>query len=837
MPLVDSKTAALWLHDNITPLRFAVIYVAFMVVLLGATLPTITVVKQNSRQNHRDQAKTIATSMAGHFDQTISKMFAAMEILNGFVASAAPLQAPDYFQSNATERAEVALRTATPGALSFEAFLRVYTLAAKKVDGFSNAYVRPGLINVFSTTATGINVSGIDLLFHGPEQAETEFNYMVNTTKQVIRGPLPPTADNVISLVIRSPVFTQYNHLSTNPADVDVRTGRHVNWPFLWGSVTITMDVSAFTRSRGLKATVPDDYDYMFESFPNNDRILPTQYIIVANTTPTQAYSDAVASCAETSQFTNFCFRLKPRNGWHGGDLAVSLATTALLEIFIPLIVLGLAYGAARLLLGPRPDALIDAPRRIPFHAVCIDMAGANKMWGEVPFVMSEVTRIFTAHLQLEATKHRVHIATRLGNTVVVISAHRSRVINFTQAMNAWAVSYEWPAHVLMHARNRAIVFTSMMHTCEHATLWVDPSKTQCEAGGPDIQLLLLLRSAAVPGYVMCTHTFLGIHDMNDQMDRAASSKDSTQISTVRSVLDIVSALHEVREIGTCTLPMPNVNVTPVRGFLMASAATGGQKLSVVVDKFPRWVWDEWMNPRALMAAAASITQQQQQRPQQQTAPATHLNLQFSPLGESTSVGIESQTHRREHRNPLSATAHIPIQDSNINSDDDLPHSIDPSVIRSHAGDYATMASLSRSKTASIASSLRNLTDRHVDNGEADFDLPGSAVDLGDARRLASLLTAVAVSACARSSGGSQRAGPELFGREITTLRQLTSLATYYFVAYRVVLSPVEGPARDAMARTIAKAAGVPVDQFNAALAARCVRCTQEYLNFQHPHG
>jgi hypothetical protein len=800
------KAFAAGFHEYVTPLRCALVYATITVICLGVTLPIIAVVKHNQKQNHQDVATNISVNMASYVDAQVERMFAAIDLFIGFVASGAPLLAPNYTEQNASERVREALTVGTTGSLSYESFLRLHQMASRIFDGFSTAIVRPGLVNVYSQT--GFNESGQDLFYNGPDEADREYTYMVSTRKHVVRGPLPPSqvvgATSTINLVIRSPIFTQYNNLSTDVSAIDPNTHRHPNWNYLWGGVSVVMDVDKLGDNPVFAELAGPDYHYLFESLPNTDRFLPTEYIVVANTTPQQNYRHAVVACAETPNFTNLCFRVMPRNGWNGDDMPSSLATAALLDVFIPLIIIGIIIIAARVMLGPRPDPLQDAPRKVPFHAVCVDMAGANKMWGEVPFVMSEVTRVFTDRLEALASDHRVHIGLRMGNTVILISAHRTRIINFTQALSSWAATQQWPLHVLIHCPFTTITFTFVLHTCEQATLWVDPARTQCEAGGPDIQLLLLLRAAAVPGHVLCTGPFLGIHENHEQQrpgDRA-SGHSSTAPSTEHSNVATVRLLQEVRELGVCYAPCAGRSTASVRGFVMPSAATEQKRLALVVDAFPRWVWQEWRAPHELVPQRAGD-------------------------GPSSSGG-DARVSGSSNENPLSAAPlprALPVEDATVDRTVDRTFDRGSAASRGSGGIHTASGTMSRSKTTSIATSKRDLTDAHSENSEAALELPGSAVDLHDARRIASVIAPFVMGKVERNRN------VDAMATAVDRLRQLTSLATFFLVAYRVVLSPIEPKVQDAIILQIAAATGIPAEHFHYNLAARCARLCQQYVH------
>jgi hypothetical protein len=57
----------------------------------------------------------------------IVRMYSALKLLEGFAASGAPLQVPDYARDDSRRRAEVSTRTGTPNALSLDGYNRLLT--------------------------------------------------------------------------------------------------------------------------------------------------------------------------------------------------------------------------------------------------------------------------------------------------------------------------------------------------------------------------------------------------------------------------------------------------------------------------------------------------------------------------------------------------------------------------------------------------------------------------------------------------------------------------------------------------------------------------------------
>jgi hypothetical protein len=807
MPRTRHTYSAIF-HEHVTLWRCVAVYASIVILLLGVTLPTIAVVKANQLSNHKDRAGLIVSNMSALVDDQITNLFAVVALFQGFAASAAPLQIPNYQTQDAATRANITLQTGTPDALSYEGFFRLYELAATRVIGFSSALVRPGLVNVF--TPEGMNLTGTDLLTNGVAGSDREILRMVNTTGNVIRGPLAPNASGAINLLIRTPVFSNMSALITNDTNaIDPTTGQHPNWKYFWGGITVIIDMAVFAVSPNLTRIPGEDFDFMFESLPNSTRLIDTPYLVLSSSAdPSRFQKDYISNCASTDRFQTLCFRIIPSSGkWRGDDIGTSLATAALLDIFMPLIALVAVVGLARLAVGPRPNPLQFAPRKAPFHAVCIDMVAANKMWAEVPFVMSEITAVFTRRLEQLAEEHCVHVALRLGNTVVVVSSRRSRIVDFTMAMATWAATHPWPAHVLLHCPYSTVVFTYMLHTCELATLWVDASGSECEAGGPDVQLLLLLRAAAVPGQVLCTGHFLGMREREvrpapDVMSGARSSVESSEHITV----EVSAAMRATRELGVCEVPLGLHGKILVRGFLMPSIFTANRSLPVVLESFPRWVWEEWRNPQASVSRSASNDNPPDPQPSD---------------------------------NPLIGNVHSPDDDGEEEEDSCRSQSRMPKDTHTLSRSNTN----SRSKTASIATSRRDLSDLHQDNGEASEELPGSAVDLLEAVRLADLIVPLvlgrnmALHASRSETDTSSRSSSNISGptrkQQVRRLQALLSLATYYLIAFRVVLAPLDAESRQVVVSMVSQATGIGAEHyFHVALAARCTRVTQQYADW-----
>jgi hypothetical protein len=780
--MVRSAANALAFYEYVTPRTFILAYLGIAIFLLGVTLPILGVSKWNALSQHHELAHQVAASLSGQVDAQIVQLYSAAKLLEGFAASAAPLQVPDYLHDSVATRIAVATRPGTAGALTRTAYSRILAKVSTMFNGFVNALVQPGVINVYapngSTTANG------DWLNY-TAAIRTEYFYMVNTTKDSIYGPQFGPLYNQVVTAVRIPVWSTQHNLSKNPYDFDSQTGWHVNWRNLWGGITVVLGLETMARDSNLDAIVGVDFDYLFEARPRSTIILPTtQYMIIRNTTHSSQFSSTIDDCANTPNFQNLCFRIRPKSGkWDGSDSAATLATAALLEIFVPFILLVALVALGRLILGPRPTPLIDAPLRTPFYAVCVDMVGAIKMWAEVPFIMNEITTVFSQQLDALAHEHRVFVALRLGNTVIVTSQQRSRVMRFSQAMNHWALSYKWPAHIVVHLPGGIVSFSFVLHMVANVVIRVDPATHSYEATGRDMQLLLLLRSAAVPNHVVCTAQYLGIEEaprivirasMLDGIPEGDKVPHSNAKTSDRTSVEVTDLLKLVREIGTCEVPIEEGTVLKIRGFLVPSAGTGRRKLHEVMDSFPDWIWSEWRS-------------------------AGH-----GDDGQSSDAGGERQ-------NPFH-------------------HSFEGSTSTSVT---RTNNNFKNSCTASIASSVRAVTRAHMLNLESAPGVPGSAIDYGEIRQLA-IVVADTVTFAQRRNTFVQVKGRSVAQRDnlghVKRMRELLSLASYFLVAFRTAFAPIEPESQKLVITKISTAMGLPVENYAFHLAARCARASQQYL-------
>jgi hypothetical protein len=774
---------AITFYEYVTPKSFAITYFALVVLLLGTTLPILGVKTWNARSAHLEDAREVAARMSGYVETQLVQMYAAVKLLEGFAASGAPLQVPDYARDDSRRRAEVSTRTGTPNALSLDGYNRLLDQVTSSYKGFLNALVQPGLINVYAPN--GNPTANGDWLNYTLE-VRTEYFYMVNYSVASIHGPTFSALYQESVVAIRAPIWSTMANLSSNRAAFDNATGWHVNWRNLWGAVTVVMGLQSMAEQSDFAGRVGPAYDYLFEAFPRTTLIFPpSQYFaLVSSTDPTAFNKNSVSDCVGMVGYQNLCFRIRPVSGdWNGHDLTTQLVTAALLEIFVPFILLVALVALGRLILGPRPTPLIDAPLRTPFYAVCVDMVGAIKMWAEVPFIMNEITTVFSQQLDALAHEHRVFVAMRLGNTVIVTSQQRSRVMRFSQAMNHWALSYKWPAHIVVHLPSGIVSFSFVLHMVANVAIRVDPATHSYEATGRDMQLLLLLRSAAVPNHVVCTAQYLGIEEaprivirasMLDGIPEGDKVPHSNAKTSDRTSVEVTDLLKLVREIGTCEVPIEEGTVLKIRGFLVPSAGTGRRKLHEVMDSFPDWIWSEWRS-------------------------AGH-----GDDGQSSDAGGERQ-------NPFH-------------------HSFEGSTSTSVT---RTNNNFKNSCTASIASSVRAVTRAHMLNLESAPGVPGSAIDYGEIRQLA-IVVADTVTFAQRHTTFVQVNGRSVAQRDnlghVKRMRELLSLASYFLVAFRTAFAPIEPESQKLVITKISTAMGLPVENYAFHLAARCARASQQYL-------
>jgi hypothetical protein len=765
---------------------------------LGVSLPTIAANRSNLRRDHITQAQAVADSVIRYVDSEITKMLGAVDLLHGFAASAAPLQIPDYFADNASRRVATTLRSGTPGALSEPGFLRVRNHVSKSFVGFRSAVVQPGIVNVFSVT--GKNFSGSDQLNNGPPGAGDEYFFMVQTTRDVVRGPLPGVP-GVINLIVRSPIFSDPRALIRNNATVrDPITGHHPNWKYLWGTATLAMDVVDLSRDNNtLAELVGLDFHYLFEALPSDARFLPTNYMVIANSTDPILFDHTVRDCSEIPEFQVLCVRIMPRNlRWAGDDVnrAIAAATIGGVLGSIAFVVIGLII--LRILIGPKRNPIQHAPLKLPFYGMCVDMVSAHELWGEVPFVMAEVTSTFDRQLEMLADQHQVYIATRLGNTALVVATTRERILKFSRAMLAWSLKANWPAAVTSHCSSTDLQFSFILHACKDAQIQMDAAATQVDVSGHDIQTLLLLRVAGLPGHLLCTSEF-----MERDPHKSSSIKEHGVISFNSASISVDAQTHGLgpsHNLGDCFVPLMNDDgnhtIRRVHGRLLASASTEGRSLTAIVDALPDWVWGEW-------------------RPSEEYA---EERCSSNPLRapESDAGGERLQHSRRDDASEHS----LQSEDENTTA-------------RAAESMLSTMAL--RSRTVSVGVATRAVTRSHMANGEADVMLSGSAVSVDDIRVLAQLLIPFIASARMLETSSDFSASSDMLKGLELHLRFALSMASYFLVAYRTLLAPINADSQAAIMTRVCSAFGIPnSDGFMYALAARCARVCHEQHGREH---
>jgi hypothetical protein len=787
-----------WYHEEVRFLRVIVSYLVIVILALGITLPPLAVVRHNSRQNHRDAAQLAAANLCGFVEGQVGQMYGALDQFRGFAASGAPLRVPRYFVDSVSTRVQIAMSTGTPGALNEDGYYRILGRLNSTVYGYQNALVQPGVVNLFAPdTSTTKNRDWLNF----SAQVTAEYFYIVTTTNELIYGPSLGSQGNTFTVAIRAGVFSDLSRLVRGQPDlVDATTGQHPNWKYLWGGIVVVVNLfgMAAESSDVLAGLATPGFHYLFESRPRHTEIgNTTNFTILGNTTEPVFFDehDAVAACVDRAKFDFLCFRVIPRSAvWDGDDLSSALIVASILCVVVPLLATALVLSILRLVLGPKRDPLRNAPLRTPFHAVCIDMTAAHRMWAEVPFVMNDVTTIFTMQLERTAKDHEVFIAARLGNTVIVASAHRHRIVNFTRAMCAWSQSYRWPPHIAMHCPQHSVAFSYVIHTCEDALVRLEPSGPTSftyDVTGPDIQVLLFLRIAAIPGHIICTGHFLEVQSRDianaegplrpSEMNPLGPA--AVALSEVVSV-DVQVIKREARPLGVCELPLPGDHgrrTFLVQGFLLESAATRGRALHELMDSFPDWVWAEW-KARA--------------------------------HDDDRAVGIPSDDANSFVETPqfddwLQSSGHRQNRDG--------------SVAGSEAG-----RGRNSSLTASIVATNRFVTTAHINNTMAAEMLPGSAVDLWESQRLARAVFPLLTGA---RQGTALNNVIDTQLNVIQRLRQYTSLASYFLMAYRVVFGPIDHDSRQSITAKICGSLGISSTDDDIALAARCARVCQVYLD------
>jgi hypothetical protein len=751
-------------YEWVTPKSIVAMYFALVIFLLGVTLPIVGVTKSNAKASHRDAARVVAEQLSSMVETELSQMYAAAKLVHGFAAAAANLTAPDYAHDTAAQRRAIAMQSARNGILDEEAWYRLVGTVQVMYKGMRNVLLQPGVVNVFTTR--GSTTQNRDWL-NNSKDITAEYFYMVSTLDDSIYGPIQ-SADHHAIIAVRQSIWNTTKFLSKDRNNFDPVTGWHVNWRWLWGALSVVMDLNVVAEQSEFCEVIGDNFDFLFEALPHlTSASLNTVYQIIA-TSPTASVGDfdgsddAVVDCVDRPGYENLCFRVIPRTRkWAGDDIATALLTATLAEVFAPLAFFAIILALARIVLGPRPNQFLYAPMKTPFYACCVDMVSAIRFWSEVPFIMHEVTMTFTKQLELTAKEHRVFIAMRLGNTAIVVSTRRSRVMHFAQAMNQWSSDYEWPGHVAVHCPNNTIAFSYMLHAVHDADILCDVRGGYCEISGPDLKLLLLLRAAAIPNQIVCTGQYAGV---------GPSAADDTRSATAASE-QCAPWLEHTRELGVCELPVERAEGqrTTIRGFLVPSCGTGQVSLHEVMDNFPEWVWGEWRSSRG-------------QKQEEEDAHANPFTDPASWNGAMSFLGGGGGGGNGGRAASISAVVRAP--------------------------------------------SLPMVQASHMQMAAAP-ELPGCAVDFIEARQVA-----YAVASLYSTSGRLTGSGdtPESEGMAIQKLRELTGMASFFLLAYRIVLSPVEPNAQKYIIMKLATAHGIGPDNYAIALAARCTRVIHQYL-------
>jgi hypothetical protein len=532
-------------YENATPARIAVIYLLIVAVALTISLPIIGTVKADAKQADEDRTALLLETLTNYVDRQIALMRAAHGLFVGFVASGAPLQIPDYATMTKEERVNVTLTTGTPGAMSIESYFRLRSRLERRFFGFWDVLVQPAGVSVFRDT--GFDRDGIDYLTERTSEVDAEYEYMIDTAQPTIRGPRNQTErgdrDGRRYMSYRTPIYdipiAQLPQTNSTPIPQGNATTTSAPdlgpyWKHFWGSITIRWDLDDFVATSDMKSLIPPDMYVLFESIPwIEDRYEPTRYyLLFTNVAPEDFVGDSVTACCTTDGYENLCFRARPAGGWAGEDRGVAIATACILCIVIPLFAVGVVASVTRLIIGPEPSPLRYAPVRAPFHAVCVDMLNSTKMLAEAPFMMPEVMTIYNLEIDRLAEVHRLYIAVRQGTTVVLVTSHRRSIIEFCDDFTNWAITVSWPSMAKMHWPSRSILFNTVLHTCATATFTVGAGE-YCDIHGFDIQLLLAMRNAGVPGHVVCTGQFLGLDPLDPARPWLAPNIDPAALAVL----------------------------------------------------------------------------------------------------------------------------------------------------------------------------------------------------------------------------------------------------------------------------------------------------------------
>jgi hypothetical protein len=778
---------ASYFRRRITPLRCVVVFVIVLAFALGVTLPTVNVVRRNNLAATAEINDAIAQELVGLVDAQFAEMLTAVDLLIGFAASAAPLQAPAYFTDppNATARLEVAMQSGTPGALSADAYERVRTIVSTMFLGYRNAIVQPGLVNAFIDPD---HLSDAAWPYENNTDIRREFEFMVNTTQNVVRGPVLASEDGAPVLSLRAPVFTDPAAV-VNVSIVDPTTGRSPNWNLLWGAVTLVMTLPDLVAQSNFSSVAGDSADYLFEALASTDRVTPTPYFVLANSTePLQFQGDDTSfACAETEGFRGFCFRVRQKTvDSHSALVVLGVSTIIVVAAVIGLFLLALLL--LRCLSGPVTNPLRDAPTLTPFYAVCVDMVDANRLWSEAPFIMDDVTSTFTTTLQKLTARHSVFPAIRIGNTVVVISRSKSGILHFARGIMQWATSFQWPPQVSLYCPTGRIRFGCVLHRCEKAEIIIDYTNETFEVKGDDVQELLLLRRALAPQHIIATGEFLGPNGCASPRRTKPNTSSSMRVFGSNGDDDNDSAdVGHVHALGLCDLPLPHGRcpVTTVRGYLLHSAATENHaSLAHAVDALPDAVWAEWHAEEAHLEAQNLFADSME-------AAGFSAIARFSSTGGMGAIGspffiqgIRDVLEKVLRRN---AEAHHDLPGSAVNSTetDRLAHVLVP-MISSRAIVSASFAS------------------RSVMGPMMSPDTPFRPMDATTSGLIAS----------------------PFYNSSISRIRATLSIATYFLLALDTVFATIDSDSRTTIVAKICAAVGTRVEDHTYGLAARCAQLT-----------
>jgi hypothetical protein len=753
-------------------------FLVLALLTLGVSLPIVAVLSDDAIQQRQQDARDAADVLANALNSEYTRMVRARRLMLGFVASAAPLQVPQYFTTTAEERVAVATTTGTPGALSNASFQRLSQATNAMFAGFRNLLVQPGLVNAFVQPQYAQNQYMRDWLLDFNDFATKEYQWAVEHATTLVRGPLPGSMDPTTSLnmVLRVPVFNSSDGLTVGqPWARDPSTRQHPNWNYFWGAITIVMDLKqVIVAPSFLEALNKVDYEYLYDSQPNSDRVEPTPYAVVYNSTDPANYAenDAITVCSDQTGFESLCIHVYPKKGWGRAERKTALGIAAGCAILVPLVLAVAGLGIVKSL-SRRTTSLYEyAPTKSPFHAVCIEMVAGSKMWAEVPYVMSELSGMFSAQVARRADECRCHIALKSGTSVVVVSRSRRDILRFTLALQHWLMTASWPPHIDVHLQRIGSRFSFVLHTVADAVVTLDPVHHLYDVAGDDFRTALLLRSVAIPGHILCTGEFLDLQ--SERLATFPSAKGSSQPDQQH----VLRMLGGFAELGVCGVPRMKSDGSwterLVTGYLIAGtmqphpaanesvgagrsiaghlnshslqpSAGAGSHVAIpvhthvpipsvavnptaVVESLPDSVWVEWRPARAYLHKRAKVH--------------SSLSPMMNPLGSivgsnASAVGIGHAFSNSEISSHPADRAHIVrlasrSGDAAAAAQDAAPA---PAVVVRRS-----QSSVFQGRIGQVARVPRALPSYHAQNAEAVSELPGSAVSIGDAQRLGQVM-------------------------------------------------------------------------------------------------